>query len=74
VAVVREGKIQSYIFTMSPESLAKLGPPPEALPQTGGPGKAAELSLGLGLGGLLAAAAGLGLRRLTRRPLWTARG
>jgi hypothetical protein len=28
VAVVRDGKIQSYIFTASPESLAKLVPPP----------------------------------------------
>jgi ketosteroid isomerase-like protein len=74
VAVVREGKIQSYIFTMSPESLAKLGPPPEALPQTGGPGMAAELPLVLGLGGLLVAGAGLGLRWLVRRPRWTAGG
>jgi ketosteroid isomerase-like protein len=74
VAVVRDGKIRSYVFTMSPESLAKLGPPPEALPQTGGPGMAAELPLGLGLGGLLAAAAGLGLRWLTRRLRWAARG
>ena len=31
VLIVREGKIQSYTFTMSPESLAKFPPPPESL-------------------------------------------
>lgn len=29
VAVVRDGKIQSYVFAMTPETLAKLAPPPE---------------------------------------------
>lgn len=29
IAVVRDGKIQSYIFKMTPETLAKLAPPPE---------------------------------------------
>ena len=32
VAVVRDGKIQSYTFTMWPESLAKFPPPPEPTP------------------------------------------
>jgi len=31
VAVFRDGEIQSYIFTMTPKSLAKFPPPPEAL-------------------------------------------
>ena len=30
VAVFQDGKIQSYTFTMTPESLAKFAPPPEA--------------------------------------------
>lgn len=32
VAVVHDGKIQSYTFTISPESLAKFPPPPTATP------------------------------------------
>jgi len=32
VAVIKEGKIQSYTFTTTPESLAKLAPPPEPTP------------------------------------------
>jgi hypothetical protein len=32
VAVVQDGKIQSYTFTISPESLAKFPPPPTAAP------------------------------------------
>jgi ketosteroid isomerase-like protein len=32
VAVVHDGKIQSYTFTISPESLAKFPPPPTAAP------------------------------------------
>lgn len=32
VAVVHDGKIQSYTFTISPESLAKFPPPPEPTP------------------------------------------
>jgi len=31
VAVFQDGKIQSYTFTMTPESLAKFPPPPEAV-------------------------------------------
>lgn len=31
-AVFRDGKIQSYTFTMTPESLAKFPPPPEPTP------------------------------------------
>ena len=33
VAVVREGKIQSYTLTITPESLAKFPPPPEPTPE-----------------------------------------
>jgi hypothetical protein len=33
VAVVREGKIQSYMLTITPESLAKFPPPPEPTPE-----------------------------------------
>jgi len=69
VAVVREGKIQSYTFTMSAESLAKLSPPPATLAQTGGAGAAAVLPLWLGLGGLLVGVGGLGLRRMWRHTL-----
>ncbi len=36
VLVVRDGEIQSYTFTPSPESLAKLPPPPATLAETGG--------------------------------------
>jgi ketosteroid isomerase-like protein len=32
-AVFRDGKIQSYAFTMTPESLAKFPPPPEPTPE-----------------------------------------
>jgi len=67
VAVVRDGKIQSYTFTMSAESLAKLGPPPGALPATGGPGMAALLPLWVGIGGALIGLGGLGLRRVRSR-------
>jgi ketosteroid isomerase-like protein len=68
VLVVRDGKIQSYTFTMSPESLAKLPPPPETLAETGGGSLAAYhwvMALG-GLvvaGGLLITTLGLGLKR-----------
>jgi hypothetical protein len=65
-AVVRDGKIQSYTFTMSQESLAKLGFPPGALLATGGPGAAGLLPLWLGLGGLLAGLGGAGLRRMRK--------
>jgi len=66
-AVVREGKILSYIFTMSAESLAKLGPPPGALPATGGPGAAGLLPLWIGLSGFLVGLGGLGLRCMRNR-------
>ena len=68
VLVVRDAKIQSYTFTMSPESLAKLPPPPETLAETGGGSLASYhwvMVLG-GLvvaGGLLIATLGLGLKR-----------
>jgi ketosteroid isomerase-like protein len=32
VAIVKDGRIQSYIFTISPESLAKFPPPPTVAP------------------------------------------
>ena len=32
IAIVRDGKIQSYTFTITPESLAKFPPPPEPVP------------------------------------------
>lgn len=67
VAVVRDGKIQSYTFTMSEESLAKLGPPPGALPETGGASPASLLPLWLCLCGLLIGLGGAGLRCLRRR-------
>ncbi len=67
VAVVREGKIQSYTFTMSAESLAKLGPPPGTLAETGEPGAAGRLPLWLGLSGLLTGLGGMGLRRIRDR-------
>ena len=69
VLVVRDGKIQSYTFTMSPESLAKLPPPPETLAETGGGSLFPyQLVMALGglvvAGGLLFATLGLGLGRL----------
>ena len=70
VLVVRDGKIQSYTFTMSPESLAKLPPPPETLAETGG-GSLSPYHLVMALGGLVVAGGllittlGLGLRRLS---------
>jgi ketosteroid isomerase-like protein len=63
VAIVRDGKIQSYTFTTLPESLAKFPPPPEALPGTGGTTSIGTLPLWLGVGGLLLLALGVGLRR-----------
>ena len=73
VLVVRDGKIRTYTFTPSPESLAALAqlpPPPQALPQTGG-GSLSPYHLFMALGGLVVAGAllihvlGLGLRRLS---------
>jgi hypothetical protein len=64
VAVVREGKIQSYTYTIKEESLAKFPPAPETLAETGGalPGYALVSALGS-----LAVAGGLGLLWLRRR-------
>jgi len=67
---IQDGKISTYTWTITDESLDKLMaamPPEEALPETGGPGLAGMLPLWLGAGGLLIATLGLGLRRL-----WTA--
>jgi ketosteroid isomerase-like protein len=69
VLVVREGAIQTYAFTPTPESLAKLPPPPETLAETGRGGLALyHLVMALGglvvAGGLLVTTLGLGLRRL----------
>jgi ketosteroid isomerase-like protein len=64
-ATVREGKIQSYTYTMSEESLAKFPPAPESLAETGSgtlPDYASVMMLGL-----LAVAGGLGLQWLRRR-------
>ncbi|MFN2291430.1 MAG: nuclear transport factor 2 family protein [Anaerolineae bacterium] len=68
VLVVSDGKIQSYTFTMSPESLAKLPPPPETLAETGGDSLSpAHIVMTLGgllvAGGLLMTALGLERRR-----------
>ena len=70
VVVVRDHKIQSYTFTPSPESLAKLPPPPEILAETGG-GSLSPYHLVMARGGLVVAGGllitilGLGLRRLS---------
>jgi ketosteroid isomerase-like protein len=63
--IVRDGKIQSYTFTMSPESLAKFPPPPESLAETGG-GAAPTHALVSALGGLVIAGS-LAVERLRRR-------
>jgi hypothetical protein len=65
VAAVRDGKIQSYTYTVSAESLAKLSPAPEGLAETGGgalPSYAWVVTLGS-----LSVASGLGLQWLRRR-------
>jgi ketosteroid isomerase-like protein len=65
VLIVREGKVQSYTFTMSPESMAKFAPPPESLAETGGdalPAHALIASLGM-----LIVGGGLGMEVLRRR-------
>jgi ketosteroid isomerase-like protein len=67
VATVRDGKIQGYTATMTPESLAKLAPPPESLAETGGIPLTSTLPLGLVAGGLAAVALAVGLRRLPGR-------
>ena len=65
VATVRDGKIQSYTYTISAESLAKFPPPPEAVPVTGG-GALPSYTLVIALGSL-AVAGGLGVQWLHRR-------
>jgi ketosteroid isomerase-like protein len=65
--IVRDGKIQSYTFTMSPDSMAKFAPPPESLAETGGdalPACALVVSLGM-----LLFAGGFGMEMLRRRSL-----
>lgn len=66
VATVRDGKIQSYTYTISAESLAKFPPPPEAVPVTGG-GVLPSYTLVIALGALTLAG-GLGVQWLGRRP------
>jgi ketosteroid isomerase-like protein len=64
VLILQDGKIHSYTFTPSPESLAKLPPPPETLAQTGGDSLSLVFFAGLAVaGGLLITTLGLGLRR-----------
>ena len=65
-ATVRDGKIQSYTYSISEASLAKFAPAPESLAETGG-GALPSYALAIALG-LLAVAGGLGLQRLTRHP------
>lgn len=65
VATVRDGKIQSYTYTISADSLAKFPPPPEAMPVTGG-GALPSYALVVTLGSL-AVASGLGVQWLRRR-------
>lgn len=65
VATVRDGKIQSYTYTISAESLAKLSPAPESLAETGG-GALPSYALVSALGALTLAG-GLGLQWLGRR-------
>ena len=69
VLTVSDGKIQTYAFTMSPESLAKLPPPPQTLAETGGGSVSPDqvvVTLGglLVAGGLLSTSLSFGLRRL----------
>ena len=65
VHVIQNGKVQSYSWTMSEESMAAFSAAMAALPATGGGAFPVE-ELMLGLGGL-AVAGGLGLERLRRR-------
>jgi hypothetical protein len=66
VATVREGKVQSYTWTISEESLAKLSPAPESLAETGG-GALPSYALVIALGAVTLAG-GLGVQWLGRRP------
>ena len=66
VAIVRDGKVQSYTYTISEESLAQFAQEPEALPETGSgtwPGYTLLIALGS-----LAVAGGLGVQWLRRGP------
>jgi ketosteroid isomerase-like protein len=67
VAVVRDGKLQSYSWTITEESLAELmaAMPPEAMPVTGGTAVPFDAVVAV-LGGLMCAG-GLGLGVLRRR-------
>jgi len=65
VVIVRDGKIQTYTATTTPESLAKLQATMAALPETGGvafPTYALVMAIGV-----LAVLGGLGLELLRRR-------
>lgn len=64
-ATLREGKIQSYTYTISEASLAKFPPPPESLAETGG-GALPSYALVITLGSL-AVAGGLGVQWLRHR-------
>jgi len=69
VAVVREGKLQSYTFTMSEESLAALmvAMTPPLMPETGGPALPIYAVVA-GLGGLIGVSGlGLGMLQWRRR-------
>jgi hypothetical protein len=67
LGIVRDGKIQSYTFTITPESLAKFPPAPEAMPVAGGPAPSSySPTLLIALGGL-AILGGLGLLRRSSR-------
>lgn len=65
VYVIRDGKVQSFAWTMSEESMAAFSAAMAALPETGG-GAFPLQEVMLGLGGL-AVAGGLSLERLRRR-------
>ena len=69
VAVVRDGKLQSYSYTMSDESLAALmaAMPPQAMPVTGGTAVPLYAVVAV-FGGLMCSGGlGLGMQRWHRR-------
>ena len=66
VAMLRDGKIQGYTVTMTPESLAKMETAMATLPETGGVAFP-TYALATALGGL-ALLSGLSLAMLRRRP------
>jgi hypothetical protein len=65
VATIRDGKIQGYSVTMTPESLAKMEVAMAALPETGGVALP-SYALAIALGGLTLVS-GLSLAMLRRR-------